>query len=129
MEIRTSSEVGAPNKKTGHLQTYEHQDMLHREKKLLMRMTSAKLEGNGIKESDLLGTKKMVSKLNKLLYDIRDKQKNERHRLAVHKAVNEHSHSRMVLNSLFETVFYIGVSAFQVYTIRKWFSGSPILSY
>lgn len=130
MEIRKSSEVGKPNQKTGHLQTYEHHDMMQREKKLLKRMSDSKnLEENGIKEADLETTKSQISKLNRLLYDIKEKQKNERHRLGVHKAVNDHSHSRMVLNSLFETVFYIAISCFQVYTIRKWFSGSPVLRY
>jgi len=33
------------------------------------------------------------------------------------------------MTSLFETVFYIVVSGFQVYTIRKWFSGNSILGY
>mmetsp|Transcript_9917 Transcript_9917/g.12492 ORF Transcript_9917/g.12492 Transcript_9917/m.12492 type:complete len:94 (+) Transcript_9917:21-302(+) len=93
-----------------------------------MKAVNAATE-EGVKEQDLTSTKNQISKLNRLLYDIKDKQNNERHRLSVHKAVNEHSHSRMVLNSLFETIFYITVSGFQVYTIRKWFSGSPILGY
>jgi hypothetical protein len=129
MELRTSSELGRPNHKTGHIQTYEHHDMIQREKKLLKRMTPEKVEENGVKEDDLKNTKNQISKLNRLLYEIKEMQRNERHRLSVHKAVNDHSHSRMVLNSLFETIFYIVVSGFQVYTIRKWFTGSPILGY
>lgn len=129
MELRKSSELGKPNAKTGHIQSYEHHDMIQREKNLLKKMTEIKPEEEGVKEEDLQNTKNQISKLNRLLYEIKDLQKNERHRLSVHKAVNEHSHSRMVLNSLFETIFYILVSGFQVYTIRKWFSGSPILGY
>jgi hypothetical protein len=127
MELRKSSELGKPNSKTGHIQTQEHYDMVQREKKLLKRMEAMPEEG--VKEEDLQYTKHQISTLNRLLYDIKEKQTNERHRLAVHRAVNEHSHSRMVLSSLFETIFYIVVSGFQVYTIRKWFSGSPILGY
>lgn len=74
-------------------------------------------------------TKNAISKMNRLLNEIREKQVNERHRLSIHKAVNEHSHSRMVVGSLLETVFYIAVSGFQVYTIRKWFSGNSLLGY
>ncbi len=131
MELRKSSEVGKPNTKTGHLETYEHHDMKMHEKNLLKRMEKSNKneEENGIKEKDLHATKQQVAKLNKLLYEIKEKQQFERHRLSAHKAVNEHSHSRMVLNSLFETIFYIAVSGFQVYTIRKWFSGAPILGY
>lgn len=127
-EMRTSSELGQPNKKTGHIQTYERHDMMQNEKKLVDKLEKAAKEGAGsIKEADLKTTKNSISKMNRLLNEIREKQTNERRRLTIHKAVNEHSHSRMVVGSLFETVFYIVVSGFQVYTIRKWFSGNAIL--
>lgn len=104
--------------------------MLQNEKKLMAKLTAAaKAEGSSVSEEDLKTTKEQVTKMNRLLNDIREKQVNERHRLGIHKAVNEHSHSRMVVGSLFETVLYIAVSGFQVYTIRKWFSGNPILAY
>jgi len=129
-ELRRSSQLGKPNSKTGHIQTYERHDMLQNEKKLMAKLTAAaKAEGSSVSEEDLKTTKEQVTKMNRLLNDIREKQVNERHRLGIHKAVNEHSHSRMVVGSLFETVLYIAVSGFQVYTIRKWFSGNPILAY
>jgi Na+/glutamate symporter len=83
---------------------------------------ASKLEG--VKEEDLSKTKFQVMKMNRLLNEIKEKQMNERHRLALHKTVNEHSHSRMVIGSLIETVFYIAVSLYQVYIIRKWFSSN-----
>jgi len=102
--------------------------MLMNEKKLMAKLSSGAKEGN-VNEDDLKTTKEQITKMNRLLNEIREKQINERHRLGIHKAVNEHSHSRMVVGSLFETVFYIVVSGFQVYTIRKWFSGNSILAY
>lgn len=131
-ELRKSSELGQPNKKTGHLQTYERHDMMQNERKLMDKLNAAaKKEGGGgaVKEDDLQTTKTQISKMNRLLNEIREKQINERHRLAIHKAVNEHSRSRMVVGALFETVFYIVISGFQVYTIWKLFTGSPILGY
>jgi hypothetical protein len=130
-EFRRSSQLGKPNSKTGHIQSYERHDMLVNEKRLMAKMEAAAkndAEG-GVKTEDLQSTRDLVTKMNRLLNEIREKQVNERHRLGIHKAVNEHSHSRMVLGSLFETVLYIAVSGFQVYTIRKWFSGNPILAY
>ena len=104
--------------------------MLVNEKKLMAKLSAAsKAEGGGVSEQDLKTTKEQVTRMNRLLNEIREKHVNERHRLGIHKAVNEHSHSRMVVGSLFETVLYIAVSGFQVYTIRKWFSGNPILAY
>lgn len=129
-EMRRSSQLGKPNSKTGHIQTFERHDMLVNEKKLMAKLSAAsKAEGGGVSEQDLKTTKEQVTRMNRLLNEIREKQVNERHRLGIHKAVNEHSHSRMVVGSLFETVLYIAVSGFQVYTIRKWFSGNPILAY
>jgi hypothetical protein len=128
--MRRSSQLGKPNSKTGHIQTFERHDMLVNEKKLMAKLSAAsKAEGGGVSEQDLKTTKEQVTRMNRLLNEIREKQVNERHRLGIHKAVNEHSHSRMVVGSLFETVLYIAVSGFQVYTIRKWFSGNPILAY
>ena len=123
--------MGAPNKETGHLQSYECRDMMLREKKLFAQMEKEqeKEPVDGIKKEELDKTKEQITKLNRLLNEIREHQAHEKHRLAVHAAINEHSHSRMVLNSLFETFMYIVVSGFQVYTIRKWFSGSPLLGY
>jgi len=126
--MRASGDLGRPNSKTGHIQTYERHDMLMNEKKLMAKLSSGAKEGN-VNEDDLKTTKEQITKMNRLLNEIREKQINERHRLGIHKAVNEHSHSRMVVGSLFETVFYIVVSGFQVYTIRKWFSGNSILAY
>jgi hypothetical protein len=126
--MRASGDLGKPNSKTGHIQTYERHDMLVNEKKLLAKLSSV-AKGDNVKEEDLKTTKEQITKMNRLLNEIREKQVNERHRLGIHKAVNEHSHSRMVMGSLFETVFYIVVSGFQVYTIRKWFSGNSILAY
>lgn len=95
----------------------------------LSKATKDKNVESGVKPEDLEKTKNAIAKMNRLLNEIREKQVNERHRLSIHKAVNEHSHSRMVVGSLLETVFYIAVSGFQVYTIRKWFSGNSLLGY
>jgi len=146
--LRKSSEVGVPNRKTGHLQTYERHDMIHKERKLYAEgrtetekrkadeLAAAQAAGDSnlpvpgaIEAKDLKNSMDQMQRLNRLLYSIKDMQTSERHRLSIHASLNEHNHSRMVLSSLFETVFYICVSGFQVYTIRKWFRGNAILGY
>lgn len=134
IEMRKSSELGQPNTKTGHLQSYERRTMIQEEKRLFHKKhlegsKNTQAEENRIEEKDLQATRDQLQRLNRLLNEIREKQHNERHRLSLHAATNEHSHSRMVLSSLFETLFYIVVSGFQVWTIRKWFSGAPILGF
>jgi len=117
IQFRKSSELGLDNK-TKHVTTYEEFSILEDEKEI---------DQDAAKEEDLSAAKTQIRTLHRILANIRDKQDNERRRLEVHKATNEHSHSRMVLNSLMETVLFMVVTGFQVYTIRKWFSGNPLL--
>lgn len=136
-EFRKAGDVGEINTKTGHLQTYERYETMQKEKRLFQKMRDEENElksqigpkEEGVEEKDLELTRKQIQKINRLLDEVRKQQEEERHRVSIHKSVNEHSHSKMVLSSLTETVIYILVSGFQVYTIRKWFSGSPILGY
>jgi len=124
-EMRKSSEVGSPHHETGHLQSYEKHNMRHQEKKMFHRNLK---ESEGVADDeDFEKTHDGLHKLYRLINEIGEKQVNERHRLNIHASVNDHSHSRMVLRSLFETIFYVAVSGLQVYTIRKWFSGAPML--
>merc|ERR1739843_64042 len=81
----------------------------------------------GIKDEDFQETRDKVKDLRRLLNDIQNMQQKERRRLTVHAETNEHSHSSMVLNSLMETLLFMAVTGYQVYTIRKWFSGAPVL--
>lgn len=122
MEMRLSSELGGVDPETGHVMSYERRRMLDEEKAMMVSETI-----DGLKDEDMKTTQEQVRKLNRLLNEIKEMQQQERHRLSIHTATNEHSHSRMVLNSLLETVLFMAVTGFQVYTIRKWFSGAPVL--
>jgi len=128
MEFRKSSELGPPDPETGHVKSYESRELEREEEEMDKQTpTESKEDKDAVKEEDFDRTKDQLKKLNRLLNDIKAKQMDERHRLSVHAATNEHSHSRMVLSSLMETVLYMMITGFQVYTIRKWFSGSPLL--
>lgn len=117
IELRKSSDLGY-DENTKHVVTYhEH----------ALREDEAEIDADAAKEEDLQTAKTQIRTLHRILGNIRDKQENERRRLEVHKATNDHSHSRMVLNSLMETVLFMVVTGFQVYTIRQWFQGSPML--
>uniref|UniRef100_A0A7S2QZT2 GOLD domain-containing protein n=1 Tax=Eucampia antarctica TaxID=49252 RepID=A0A7S2QZT2_9STRA len=138
MEMRKQSELGHPNRNTGHLMTYERFEMLKEERKVtrqhryeLNKAVDGNLDPNSRKElvqpSDVEGLNGQLKKIHRLLQEVKEKQQREKHRLSVSAAVNEHTHAKMVMNSLFETLFYIAISAYQVYTIRRWFAGGPML--
>lgn len=121
IELRKESALGGIDKRTGHVTAYERRRMLDEEKEL------DDANADGLKDDDLKKTNDQLRRLNRLLKEIRESQASERHRLSIHAATNEHSHSRMVLSSLLETVLFMLITGFQVYTIRRWFSGSPML--
>lgn len=122
MEMRKESELGGFGE-DGHVKTYEERQMM-KEDTELEQDTAAE---EGITEEDFNETTEKVKDLRRLLNDIQSMQQKERRRLTVHAETNEHSHSSMVLNSLTETLLFMAVTGYQVYTIRKWFTGAPVL--
>jgi hypothetical protein len=124
LEMRKESDLGGIDPDTGHVISYATKEE-DEENKYLDEDTASKEEG--IKAEDFSTVKGQLQNLRRLLSQIQQKQTSERHRLVVHAASNEHSHSRMVLSNLFETVMFMAVTGFQVYTIRKWFSGENSL--
>lgn len=123
MELRKASEMGGLSEDTGHVNSM-YEKSIYDEENFMAEDTAA---SEGIKEDDFLSTREKLQTLRRLLADIQSKQSQERHRLIVHAATNEHSHSHMVLGSLLETILFMVVTSFQVYTIRKWFRGAPVL--
>lgn len=122
LDLRKESEMGGVTE-GGHVWTVRQKTM-EDEERYLEEDTAA---SEGIKDEDFQSTRDKLKTLRRLLADIQSRQSQERHRLIVHAATNEHSHSRMVLSSLLETILFMAVTGFQVYTIRKWFRGAPVL--
>jgi hypothetical protein len=122
IEMRKESELGGIDE-DGHVITYEMKDMREEDEELEKDTASQE----GIKDEDFQDTKEKVKELRRLLNEIQSMQQKERRRLAVHAETNEHSHSRMVLSSLLETLLFMAVTGYQVFTIRRWFSGAPAL--
>eukprot|EP00540_Astrosyne_radiata_P021257 CAMPEP_0116837320 /NCGR_PEP_ID=MMETSP0418-20121206/8586_1 /TAXON_ID=1158023 /ORGANISM="Astrosyne radiata, Strain 13vi08-1A" /LENGTH=315 /DNA_ID=CAMNT_0004467187 /DNA_START=92 /DNA_END=1036 /DNA_ORIENTATION=- len=116
MELRKSSELGGTDPDTGHVITYEKRQLMDEEAYLAEDTAS---EEEGIKDEDFEKTREQLRKLRRLLGEIQTKQQAERHRLVVHAATNEHSHSRMVLSSLLETILFMLVTGYQVYIIAN----------
>lgn len=122
VDFRKESDYGGVGH-LGHVLTLEEKAVAEEER--AMEEDTAAAEG--IKDEDFQSTREKLKTLRRLLADIQAMQTQERHRLMVHSATNEHSHSRMVLSSLLETILFMLVTGFQVFTIRRWFQGAPSL--
>lgn len=121
MELRKASALGGIDKRTGHVYTYQRRHMLEEEAEM------EDMKPEGLQDDDLKKTHDQLKRLNRLLGEIKDNQQKEQHRSTLHAATNEHSHSRMVLSSLLQTVIFCIVTGVQIYTVRKWFSETSLL--
>ena len=122
MEMRKESELGGLDE-NGHVLSYEERTMNEEDTELDKDTASQE----GIKDEDFDETRNRIKDLRRLLNEIQSMQQKERRRLTVHAETNEHSHSRMVLSSLLETLLFMAITGYQIYTIRRWFSGAPVL--
>lgn len=119
LEMRKESDLDGVDPDTGHVYSYSSYEEL--EENVFLDEDSATEEEGAINDADFDAVKGKLQHLRHLLSEIQHKQSAERRRLTIHAATNEHSHSRMVLSNLFETLLFMLVTGFQVYTIRKWF--------
>uniref|UniRef100_A0A7S2FVP9 GOLD domain-containing protein n=2 Tax=Octactis speculum TaxID=3111310 RepID=A0A7S2FVP9_9STRA len=72
---------------------------------------------------EVLALEKRIKRLKKSLHKVQRQQEQDRHRQAVHTAVNQDSNNHMVVGSLIETLIFMGTASFQVIFVRKWFAG------
>ena len=84
-------------------------------------------EEGAIKDEDLRATKEQLRILEKVYSDIISKQLEERRVWNWRTIKNQHLYSHLVLGNLVETLFYMVITGWQVYTIRKWFGGPSVL--
>ncbi len=113
--MRKESDLGGLNA-DGHVKTFEEKEMLEEDRELEEDTATEE----GIKDEDFQETREKVKDLQRLLNEIQSMQQKERRRLTMHAETNnEHSHSRMMISSLFETLLLMAVTGYQqVYTIQ-----------
>lgn len=122
MDMRKESELGGIDEQ-GHVITYEVRAMKEEDAELDKDTASQE----GIKDEDFDDTKHKLKEMRRVLNQVQNLQQNERRRVSVQAETNEHTHSKMVLSSVIETIFFMAITGYQVYTIRKWFTGAPAL--
>lgn len=122
IDMRKSSENGKPtNEFYGHVPVKEKEyDTYYDTKEVPEEIDAAE-------EKDLDKAKELLKDLHFTLNNIKNKQESQQHQNQLYGSINNHSHSRLRNSSMLETMIFFAVSAFQVYTIRKWFSGGPML--
>lgn len=129
MELRKSSTYGPVDRRTGHVPSLE-EVVVHSEIHSLYAMeddAAILAEEGAIQDEDLTATKDQLRILERVYADIIKKQLEERRTWNWRTIKNQHLHSHLVLGNLVETIVYMGITGWQVYTIRKWFGEGPAL--
>ena len=75
------------------------------------------------RQEEVANLEASIKRLKSGLRKVQQQQQQERHRQAVHAAVNEDSNNHMVVGSLIETVVFVGTAIFQIMFVRHWFEG------
>jgi len=129
MELRKSSTYGKVDPRTGHV-PYLTEVEAHTDIRTLFGKEDddAILAEEGVlSEEDLRATKEQIRILERVYGDIMQKQLEERRTWNWRTLKNQHLYSHLVLGNLVETIVYMGITGWQVYTIRKWFGAGPTL--
>jgi len=114
----------------GHVRSYAHADALrHRlaEKKIVINKIEEDAEVGG---KDLHRLHLLVLRLRSKLDHVQGRQVGaERQLISLREAEGERSSGAMALRSLLHTVVFMGISAFQIFSIRRWFKNHAPLPY
>jgi len=87
------------------------------------RLAKEEAKGSEARQAEVAVLEKSIRRLKRGLRKVQQQQQQERHRQAVHTAVNQDSNNHMVLGSLVETVVFVATAAFQIIFVRNWFDG------
>ncbi len=77
------------------------------------------------KDEGYSAVKESIERIKKGLITIQKQQQWDRNRLSLHSETNHASHIKVVIGSIVETAFFIIVSIFQIYFVRRWFTNKP----
>ena len=114
-DVRKSSEFAEPDD-SGHI-PFEIKS--HEVQKELVHQ--------GADEQDIAQAKQHIDSIGGVIKDLQKLNREEKHRVQLHHELNQHSHSTFVMNEILETIVFIVITGFQLYTVRKWFKDNTIL--
>ena len=149
MDIRSSSQgnLRGIDPETGHVYTYERREELDEEAKIRLifqeqqsreqsaefieaKLAAEKLEqalADQVKHDDLEATAQSMIELNNIVAKIMTKQSSVLSRIKGHENDASRNHRRIVRSGMMETVLYLMITGYQVYTIHQWLLSNSLL--
>ncbi|KAL3791821.1 hypothetical protein HJC23_002452 [Cyclotella cryptica] len=144
MDIRSSAdnELGGVDPKTGHVYTHEMREELDEMERILRSNAfSAKEEeenrlaeeelrkeiADQVKDYDLEDTRKLLSEMNSLVMQLQTRQGAFMKRSKGHELQARRNYRRIVRSGMMETLLYLLITGYQVYTIHSWLLSNSLL--
>lgn len=138
MDIRSSADLGGIDRETGHVYTYDDREEIDEEERLmgptveeeeakLVAVELGKALQNQVRDYDIDATRELVKEVNSLVSELQKKQSTVHNRIKGHGGDARRNHKKIVRSGIIETVLYLAITLFQIYTMRKWLLGNTVL--
>ena len=140
LDIRSGAELGGINRETGHVYTFDEREDLDEEERILNSQPSAEeVEAKIVMEElekalkdqvdgyDLEAMKKLTNEVNHLVNQLQKKQSSVHKRMKSHEQDARRNYKKIIRNGMIQTVLFLVITLFQLYTIHKWLLSNNML--
>ena len=142
MDIRSSAELGGVDDDTNHVYTRQKKEELDERNTILLddddgneskeakRLAEEQLRQEveaAVKDYDLEATKKLMSEMNSLVMQLQQRQGAMLKRSKGHEMQARRNYKRIARSGMIETLLYLVITGFQVYTIHSWLLRNSLL--
>ena len=133
MDIRSSAELGGVNGDTGHVFTWEERQEMEEEQnyeKLEDGQVQEELEEllkGQVGDYDLQTTRRLMTEVNHVVAQIQRLQGEMKDRMKAHSGDARRNQRKIARSGMIETVLYLAITLFQLWTIRKWLLAGNVL--
>jgi len=143
MDIRSSADLGGIDPETWHVYTHDEREDIDEEERSMglkskgpsaeeveTKLVAEELDKalkNQVRDYDLASTRKLMEDVQQVVSQMQKKQRDVQKRIKSHEGDAKRNYRKILRSGMMETVLYIVITLFQVYTVHKWLLGSNML--
>ena len=134
IDIRSSADLGGINRDTGHVYTHDERDELDEEERIMnaekeadekreAKLVAEELEKalqSQVRDYDIQVMKQLMNEINSVVNQVQKKQANVHNRIKGHESTARRNYKKIIRNGIVQTVLFLVITLFQLYTIHKW---------
>ena len=144
MDIRNSAVFGGVNHETGHVWTFDDWEEWEEEQRIQKlselkerakkdeeaRKTIEQLNDalkDQVENFDLEKTQRLMSQVNNLVSQMQQRQSAVQQRIKSHEGIAKRNYQKIKKSGIIETLLYLVITGYQVYTVHNWLLSSNSL--